>query len=798
MRIVELVVVILVVLIVASWITIRQLLRRSLPVTKGMATVEGIAQEVHIRRDEYGVPHIEALSLADAAYACGYTHAQDRLWQMEFLRRVGRGRVSEFAGADGLETDRFIRRLGLVHVVDAEVAALIPEEREMLEAYAVGVNRVMTTARLPLEFGLLKIDPDPWTPADSLLAIKLLSLGLSLNWEIEQQRLDVVAAIGPVRAARLHALYPDANPTILGSVAAAVGNATSGLAAMYNEAAKWIPAVGAGSNSWVVAGKRTSTGRPLLCNDPHLAPALPGAWYQMHVSAGEDFESTGVSFPGLPFIVIGHNRHCAWGFTNSFADVQDLVIEDFSDASHSRYRVEKGFVPSRVRREVISVKGQSDVVEEVVVTRHGPLVGRLDDPKRGMWRGLALQWTSLSPGTGARALLGLQRAHDWASFRTALGAFDSPSMNAVYADVEGHIGYALSGRIPVRKGAASGLPTVGWTGEATWVRYLTHDEMPTVFDPTDGIIVTANNRVVGSEYPHYVANDYMNGYRARRIRELLGTATLDATRMAEIQMDIMSLPAQDAATLLSRYTWEGDVETARQLLCDWDNVMAPDRREPLLHEAFMRELSRAAFEPTLGEAWATVSGEHLEHPLFGYPGNALGRFTPHLLELWGRNDTTELAPGSTWEEVARTALSAAVDSLGGNLSAVSRWGKAHAMRLEHLLVESKPILHLLFPRVKIPLGGSADTVMATSHSPNRPYATRVWAPSWRQIMDVGEWDLSTGIHFPGQSGHPRSRHWDDLVPLWRSNEQRPLAWSAQPVHAASRRELTLLPAAPQA
>ncbi|HXM71223.1 MAG TPA: penicillin acylase family protein, partial [Thermoanaerobaculia bacterium] len=352
--------------------------------------------------------------------------------------------------------------------------------RRMLKAYAAGVNAIALSGRaLPLEYRLLGVTPEPWEPMHSLAALKLLALGLSMNWDTEVQRLELLRAIGPEHAARLDIVYPDANPTILaGTVRAAGGSdARTQLLTMFREAARWIPTAGGMSNSWVVSGERTASGRPILCNDPHLVPGMPSIWYAAHVRAGEDFESTGVTMPGMPFVIIGHNKRVAWGFTNSFADCQDLVIEEFDSPAADRFRTERGFEPARRLREIIHVKGSSDVLEEVVVTRHGPVVERIEDPDRAIWRGLALQWTALQPGGAAEGLLRLQRAGDWTSFKDAFAPFDAPSQNVVYADVDGHIGYLLSGRIPVRKARPSGLPMQGWTGDAVWTRYLTPDEV---------------------------------------------------------------------------------------------------------------------------------------------------------------------------------------------------------------------------------------------------------------------------------------------------------------------------------
>ena len=776
----------------------RRMLSASLPRTRGVLEVRGLAARATIERDRHGIPHVSAGSMADAAFAMGVAHAQDRLWQMEFMRRVAMGRVSEFAGAEAIAIDRFVRRVGLYRVAREEARLADGEERQMLAGYAAGVNSVVDAGRrtLPLEFRLLHLDPEPWEPAHSLAVLKLLALSLSMNWDTEMQRLQLLRAIGPERAAELDFVYPGTNPTILASTAGAMGGAAASDWAlpMFIEAARWIPSVGGGSNAWVVSGARTATGRPLLCNDPHLTPGLPGIWYAAHVRAGDDFESSGVTLPGMPFVVIGHNRRCAWGFTNSFADCQDLVIEEFDGPAAQRYRAGGGFEPTRLIREVIHVKDASDELEEVVLTRHGPVVERVSDPARNVWRGLALQWTALAPGTSAAAMLLMQRAWDWSSFRDAMAAFDAPSQNAVYADVDGHIGYVLTGRVPVRRRAPSVLPTPGWSGEAQWARFLRPAEMPAVLDPPEGQVVTANNRIVGEEYPFYIATDYMNGYRALRIEEMLAAGAADVASMGRMQMDVLSPPARQVVRLLRTFSCaSANAERLRRRLVAWDAEMTAATVEPTIYEVFMRRLTEHVLRPACGDAWSIVAGFDLTHPVFEYPANLVGRITPSLLERWEAGDVSLLG-GSTWAQTATRALDDAWADLRrlGRGTRRWRWGRVHAIPLEHPFSRRRA-LRLLLGGANVRVGGSADTVMATSYMPGAPYRTRMYSPSWRQIMDVGNWDACTGIHMPGQSGQPGSRHYRDLIGRWSRNHQVVLHWSPEAVRRNARGTLTLTP-----
>lgn len=773
----------------------------SLPRVRGRLGFTGLLVEVTVGRDRWGVPHVIATSMEDAAFAMGVVHAQDRLWQMEVTRRVATGRISELIGAEGVNIDRFIRRVGLQRVAREEELRLGPEARRMLKAYAAGVNGIAQSGRaLPIEYRLLGVTPEPWEPMHSLAALKLLALGLSMNWDTELQRLELLRAIGPEHAARLDIVYPDANPTVLATTVRVAGADTrSQLLTMFREAARWIPTAGGMSNAWVVSGERTTSGRPILCNDPHLVPGMPSIWYAAHVQAGDDFEATGVTMPGMPFVIIGHNTRVAWGFTNSFADCQDLVIEEFDTPAADKFRTERGFEPTRRLREIIHVKNSSDVLEEVVVTRHGPVVERIEDPERGIWRGLALQWTALQPGGAAEGLLRLQRAEDWKSFKEAFMTFDAPSQNVVYADVDGHIGYLLSGRIPVRRSKPSGLPVQGWTGNAVWTRYLTIDEVPQIFDPPEHQIVTANNRIAGDNFPFYIGADYMSGYRALRIGELLGERVVDLPYMARAQMDLVCPPARQVVRLLGRIQCANPTaESARQRLAQWDAVMDPGRMEPTLYEAFMARLAEHSLSPICGNAWRILAGVDLSHPVFQYPGNIVGRLTPSLIERWELGDDALFEGLTTWAEVISRSLDDAMTDLRGRLGRSSRgwrWGRVHRLELIHAFGRRRGLARF-FNAPSIRVGGNTDTVLATSLVPGEPFATRLSAPSWRQVIDVGKWDASGGIHLPGQSGQPGSRHYRDLSRRWRTNRQFPLYWSPQEVRRHARTRLILYPVPP--
>ena len=783
-------------LVLAALVVLTAVLRSRLPRTRGTLTVDGLRAPASIVRDRVGMAHVDAASMEDAAFAMGVVHAQERLWQLDLTRRVASGRVSEIAGVDGLSADRFLRRVGLRRIAIDEAELLDGDSRTMLEAYAAGINTVIGSGRrLPMEFSLLGLRPEPWRPVDSIACAKLLALGLSLNWDNEVQRLRLLREVGPETAARLELVYPETNPTILAATVASSGpRAGEVLLALYQQAARWLPTAVGASNAWAVAPALTSTGRAMLCNDPHLEPSVPSVWFAAHVRVADDFESTGVTFVGQPFPIIGHNRRIAWGYTNSCVDSQDLVVEQFDTPSGGRFRTERGWAESRIAREVIHVKDHPDEVEEVVITRHGPVVERCDDVSTGRWLGLALQWTALTPANAAQSVLALQRAGDWDSFRTAFATLDAPSQNAVYADVDGHIGYFCTGRIPVRRRRPSGLPEPGWNGGMLWERFLTVDEVPQALDPGEGLVITANNRIVGDRFPHYVANDYMAGYRARRLEELLSRRNMDTAYMRGVQMDLVSRPAAQVAALLATVTCTLDLaESMRMRLVAWDGRMAPDRIEPTVYQAFMLRLAERALRPLCGDAWGIAAGVDLGHPLFEYPGNLTGRATPMLVERWAAGDEAIFDGLTTWSEVAADALEDAVADLRAGLGPPRRWrwGRVHRLPLRHPLALRRTLRPLL-NAPDLAVGGDVDTVMATGHHPGHGFTTRLFAPSWRQVIDVGNWDHGcSGVLYPGQSGHRASRHHHDLSKPWLRNHQFPLTWGDAAFRG--RRTLRLVP-----
>jgi penicillin amidase len=794
-------------------------LRRPLARTAGKLTLPGLDASVQVTRDRWGVPHIYAQSVADLFAAQGYVHAQDRLWQMELQRRTGHGRLSEVFGPIAIDSDRFMRVLGFNRIVQHEAELLDGEARVVVDAYVRGVNAYIAqqTRRLPIEFTLLRLHPEPWQPVDVLAWAKMMALNLSRGWMTDLLRAQIVATIGAERAQLLEPEYLATHPLTI--PAGVRYGADMGIDALRLAAAAAPFAgsgeAGQGSNAWVVGGDRSASGRPLLANDPHLLLQIPSLWYENHLSCG-DFHVTGASIPGLPCVVIGHNERVAWGLTNGENDVQDLFIERFDPADPTRYEFQGQWEQATVVREQIVVKGQAvPVVEEVQITRHGPVISslipserrsttddaRLDGSAPSSIVGrpssneeLALRWTALEPSENITAALALNRARDWQSFRDALAEWVVPAQNFVYADVEGHFGYALGGALPVRAQGDGRLPVPGWTGDYEWTGTIPRDELPHVLDPDDGLVVTANTRIAGDGYAYPMPGEYLPGYRAARIRQLIEqTPKHDARSFAAIQADQRSLPGLELAALAGRLPAPTPIaRQAREALAGWDGELTAASVGGAVYARLREKLLYAAYaEATDPLGQAIGLGAFAALP----SGNYLWRALPRLLQRLAERDDSWLPPGRTGDDLLNEAWEASIIELREELGEdVREWryGRYHILTLRHPLGAAAALAPLL-NRGPFPTGGDADTVRM-GYAP-RQYAAQPFyvAPSYRQICDPSNWDLSQSIHPVGQSGQPGSRHYADFVEPWLNMQYHPMPWSRARVEDTAADRLTLEP-----
>lgn len=771
------------------------------PVKPIALTVAGLSERVIIRRDKRGIPYIEAGNDRDLYFAQGYATATDRLWQMELLRRTARGELAEIFGEGALAEDKQRRTMGYTRVVEAEIKRFKPKSLELLESYARGVNAlidVLDEQTLPTEFKILQIRPRPWTVPDSMIIVKMFAETLNTTWQADFMRAAFVRLPREKRAA----LFPEISPLdviIVGSdkkVAPAkpvsvetsekvsndlvreVVDITNVMEASRERLGLYAESLAA-SNNWVVNGKRTASGKPLLANDPHLAPAAPGIWYMTHLAA-PGIRVAGVTAPGLPGIVIGHNGHVAWGFTNVGPDVQDLYLERFDQDNPTRYQIPGGWKEAEVHTEQIKVRksfasNETNVVElKVTVTRNGPVILERDGNR------YSLKWTALDPSieTG-EGFYGINRARNWREFTQALSRYTGPMQNMVYADLQGNIGYYAAGPVPMRKAGNGSMPYDGSTDAGDWTGFIPFEQLPSLYNPPAGFILTANQRIVGTDYPYFLSRQWPPPYRARRIFQLLEQKSkLTAEDFRRIQGDTYSFAGVNFATEFlktiksSETPVEGKLlETVRELE-KWNGHADADSKAALLVGAMRTVFQTRILNAALGQdlaklyTWANAA-TFIDHVLTEKPALWLPKEFKDYTELF-----------RACEADMRSGL---VARLGADESKWT-WGQLAPVRFPHPLLALPAGEQFLIPPV--PQNGGGGTVNAGR------------GVSMRMIADLSNWD-KTQMGLPlGSSGDPASPHWKDQLDDWRNVTPALFPFSDRAVKAASRSEIVLTPKAP--
>jgi len=791
-------------------------IQRSNPQHDGELSLACFAAPVEILRDQHGVPHIYAQTRADLFRAQGFVHAQDRLWQMEQNRRIARGTLAAVFGEAALEADRFSRIVGFWRSAQAEVAQLDDATRQTLAWYAEGVNAYIAhrPGRLGAEFNLLRVRLEPWTILDSLGYAKVMGWGLSLNWESELTRLRLLHQLDPVVAAELEPDYPAKSPMVMEGVSSEEAmrlQHTAGLLLnQYEEIKQWLGVVaeGQGSNAWVLAPKSSLNRRPILCNDPHLAVQIPGVWYEVHLQA-PDYQVSGVSLPGTPGVVIGHNEEIAWGMTNGMVDVQDLFLERPHPVEANQFAWDKGWEAATVLEEVIEVRRRQPHVERVVITRHGPLISGLvqnteaSQPDIATTVPLSLRWVGHAPGQNVRAILQLNQASDWATFSAALADWAVPPQNVIFADSRGNIGYRLAGNVPRRDQNLGLLPTPGWDAAFAWRDYIPIGELPYLYNPPSGKIVTANNKIVGDDYPHFLGVEFDPGWRAARLEDLLERKERHTIRdMEEMQLDTQSKLAEAFTPWLTLINsddpWE---KTALMALRKWNYRMDVDNVAATVYQHMLIQLLELVFGDKLGVAKRGYYGMS-STPLFlihGFTWRAESR----LLEILNEYDESfwyvEMATGRhrNRETLLQEALTSAVRAIRSGVGDSTRswdWGRAHQVRYVHPLGSAR-LLKNIFNRGPVPVGGDSSTPNVTRHALQLPLGLIQVAASYRQIYEVGAWDRAQTITNCGQSGHPMHPNYDDQIMLWREGVYHKMPWSREGVAGVAQHRLLLKPKA---
>jgi len=823
--------------------------RRSFPEHGGTLRLAGLTAPVTVHRDGHGIPQLYAQTAEDLFRAQGYVHAQDRFWEMDVRRHVTSGRVAELFGQSQVETDAFLRTMGWRHVADQEWQMVSPETRALLTAYAGGVNSWLAEhdgGTASLEYSVLGLTNRgyriaPWDPVDSLAWLKAMAWDLRGNMEDEIRRAALVAhGLSRDEVEQLYPTYPfDRNQPIVtqgavvdgafdasatppepaqpspralpfaGDPAAAkvldrVANGLARLPSLLGQAGPGI-----GSNSLVIAGSHTTTGKPILANDPHLSPSLPGIWYQMGLHCECVFNVVGFTFSGVPGVIIGHSDRIAWGFTNLNPDVTDLYLEKMSG---DQYEVDGELREVAKRTEVINVAGGDPVTITIRTSKHGPLISDASTELRRIGQELprdaddepyavALRWTALDPGRTIEALFAMNRVRTWTEGRAAAALFDVPAQNIVYADMDGNIGYQSPGKVPIRAAGDGRWMSPGWQSQYDWTGYVPFAELPSVLNPTRGYLVTANQAVIGPQYANFLTNDWAYGYRSQRINELIGArltgdAKVSPADVAAIQFDNRNGLAATIVPTLLQLGASGYAERAVELLRTWDFQQPADgpagsldgRRSAAAayFNAFWRHLLADVFDelpadyaPDGGDRWFEVI-----RALFGNSGS----------KWW---DDLRTPGPETARDVVLGSLTAAAEELRaaqGDDPAGWRWGRMHHLTLEHQTLGMSGIapIEWLFNHGPAGVAGGDAIVNATGWDAAEGYEVDA-VPSMRMVVDMSNLDSSQWIQLTGNSGHAFHANYHDQFELWRTGQLMPMRWDRATIAREAANTQTLRP-----
>ncbi|HEY7099635.1 MAG TPA: penicillin acylase family protein [Terriglobales bacterium] len=743
----------------------------------GTLKAVGLNAPVQVLRDQWGVAHIYAANQHDLFFAQGFVAAQDRLFQMELWKRSGQGRLAEILGPTALQRDINARRLQYRGDMKAEYESYAPDTKEILEAFTAGINAYIASraGNPPIEFEIAGFKPEPWKPEDCLNRMAAFSMTGNSFSELAHARM--VSAVGvekasqlfefdppvqldPARGMNFAGLSPDLLKDLIGS----------------DSRIEFPSRAKEGSNNWTIAGALTTTGKPILANDPHRVIAEPSLRYIVHLVA-PGWDVIGAGEPALPGVALGHNQNIAWGFTIFGLDQQDLYFEELNPANRLQYKTSKGWRKMRLEKATFAVRGQTNVTVDLKFTNHGPILW-----ENGT-RALALRWVGAEPGTaGYLASLSVDRAQNWDEFEATMPRWKVPSENIVYADTEGNIGEHSTGLAPLRKNWTGLLPVPG-NGRYEWSGFVPNDKLPHLSNPQAGFIATANHKMIPAGYPYKVGYEWAPRFRIERISETLGSARNNGRKLAtedveKLQTDVLSLPALELIAILQSVGNNSD--DLSQMMLKWDGVLSKDSGPAALYELWMQNLTKeltkravpAKQVPLLADWSPARILNDLQHPGQEMFGDKAAAERNQLL-----HDTLKQAEGQ-------------LRTMQGDDPAKWSWGALHQVRFRHSLDHIAGADKLLNP-ASVARPGDEYTVNATGSTGSS--FDQVSGASYREILDTSNWDQSVAINSPGQSGQPGSKHYSDLVPLWSEGKYFPLAYSREAVEKSATDRLTLEP-----
>ncbi len=764
--------IILLITVVAIILGVR-IVKKSLPQTTGTLVVQGLQAPVRVYRDAFGVPHIFAQNETDLFFAMGYVVSQDRFWQMELNRKAATGTLSEIFGSKTVEVDRLIRTIGIPKIANELVENISSESKTILNAYASGVNAFLGQNKnnLPIEFVLLQYQsqPEPWRIEHSLAYQRLIAWSLEMAWRVDPVFGELIDRVGINKINEILPNYSTNAPTVVESQYFQFHQLHNELNTVAHDLFDLLKIVGPGlgSNSWVVSGERTSTGKPMLANDPHLMYQNPAIWYEIHLTA-PGIDCYGVSLPGTPGIVIGHNQSIAWGLTNTMADGCDFFIEKVNPENIDQYLYQGKWYDITKFAEEITVKDQPPVNLMTRFTHQGSVISDIHPILKNTTKLISMKWNGRQNSDETLACYKINKAQNWDQFRDGLKFFAVPAQNYIYTDTAGNIGYYCAGSIPIRRTGNGLLPQPGWNNNFEWITSIPFEQLPHLFNPSEGMIVTANNKVDDDKYPYFISSYWEPPYRAQRIRELLALKdklTLDDFKT--IQFDLFSKHAQflmpTILKILPEFKQDSQLKTYFcHALQTWNLNLEAESVTPTIFESLLTKIFKNIFCDELGD---TLFHNFLELP------NIPIRITDNLIAKgtsdWFDNiNTPEIK--ETMPDIILASLVETFDYLKtqfGESIYNWRWGNIHSVTFEHALGKTKP-LDRLFNIGPFPLGGSYTSVNNATFLLNRDDFQVFAGPSMRQIVDLSNINNSLIVITTGESGHPLSKHFKDQTPLW--------------------------------
>ena len=774
----------------SSWL-LRLLLGSRLPKVSGFIETDGISSKVKIRRDKYGVPYIQAENDLDAWYGLGFCQAQDRTFQLEIMMRAVRGTLSEVLGQRAVGIDRLSRQIGFVDNAASQINVLDSSIKDIIQAFSLGITEgsKLGIDRMPHEFVLLRKAPSVCTSIDVLAIAKLHAFILSSNWDTELARYRIMQADGSKSVIDLDPSHSFPN---LGKIANDLTDIIN-IDPLLDDLSSFHELVGSsgGSNNWVISGHKTASGRPLLSNDPHLKPTLPSQWYFANIRTPE-WSVAGASFIGGPAFPAGHNGRSAWGVTAGLVDTTDLFLE-ILDIEDGTFRQGDDFIPYEKREEIIHVKGAQDVLENVIITPRGPVIGSFNKRKDGTVSALSMRaiWLDILPVDG---LINIHKAGSFQDFRNACQDWPLSSLSMVYADKDNSIGWQLVGTVPRRKNMWGTIPQPGWFKDIGWEeKHVSDDDLPHKLNPSVNFIATANDNLYKHCEDLYLGIDWLDDYRVSRIGEkLIEKDDWELDDVANLQLDLKSMPWFEIRdVVLSTPIINPEIDQALEILQDWDGILSANSVSATVFEYFLIELIEMialakapnSFEWALGKGVSPIKPYTL----------LVARRVGHLVKLL--NEQPDGWFDSGWQRIIQIALTNTIKSLRksyGSIPANWLWGNVRDLKLKHVLGEIT-LLSSIFNRGPLRIGGDANTVFQAAPALDDLSKGPLAIPSMRMVIDVGEWENSIFSLPGGQSGNPLSSHYDDLLPLWLNGKGIGIAWKEETIRSSTVHKLTLSP-----